>query len=96
MKATNLENLKRLKRALQKQKLERIDSLRMQVGRCDKEHNVLGEIIEGVTQSMEKDPLNGRLIVLNDYNWKRPLCLLSNTAETTIETIASTVKSADG
>jgi hypothetical protein len=43
MKATNLENLKRLKRALQKQKLERIDSLRMQVGRCDKEHNVLGE-----------------------------------------------------
>ena len=96
MKATNLDNLKRLKRALQKQKLERIDSLRMQVGRCDRTHNVLGEIIDyGVTQSMEKDP-NGRLIVVNDYNWKRPLCLLSNTAETTIETITNTVKSADG
>lgn len=35
MKEVNVENLKRLKRALQKQKLKRIDAYRMQVGRCD-------------------------------------------------------------
>jgi len=42
MKAINLENLKRLKKALQKQKLKRIDSLRMQVGRCDQNPNDIG------------------------------------------------------
>jgi len=35
MKAVNVENLKRIKRALQKKKMKRIDSYRMQVGRCD-------------------------------------------------------------
>jgi hypothetical protein len=35
IRAVNIENLRKLKRALQKQKLKRIDSYRMQVGRCD-------------------------------------------------------------
>ena len=35
MKAVNIENLKRLKRALQKAKIKRIDLYRMQVQRAD-------------------------------------------------------------
>lgn len=35
MKALNVENLKKLKRALQKKKINRIDSYRLQIGRCD-------------------------------------------------------------
>ena len=35
MKAINEQNLKKVKRALQKSKLKRIDLYRMQVGRCD-------------------------------------------------------------
>jgi hypothetical protein len=42
MKAVSLDNLKRLKRALQKKKLRRIDSLRMQVGRCEAQNNQPG------------------------------------------------------
>lgn len=41
MRAINLENLKRLKKALQKKKLRRIDTLRIQVGRCDYEREPL-------------------------------------------------------
>ena len=35
MKAINVQNLKRLKKALQKKKLQRIDTYRMQVCSCD-------------------------------------------------------------
>lgn len=35
LKAIDLENLKRIKRALKKQKLQRIESYRIQISRCD-------------------------------------------------------------
>jgi hypothetical protein len=56
MKAVNVENLKRIKRALQKKKLKRIDSYRMQVGRCDFYNNdQQGYDHQGVTQDLIKD-----------------------------------------
>ena len=86
MKAINLENLKRLKKALQKQKLKRIDSLRMQVGRCDQNPNDIGvEIVQGVIQLLYKDASGQLNIVAPDLRSSKPFQLLSNTAETVIE-----------
>ena len=56
MRTKQLETLKKIKQKLQIRKVQRIDSLRMQVNRCDKVQNEVGvEFAEGIVQQLIKD-----------------------------------------
>jgi len=86
MKAVSVHNLKRLKRALQKQKLKRIDSYRMQVCCCDA--NQRAQIEGSDVPELVKDH-NGQFMILSEdasgRQYLKPFRLLSNTAYTNLE-----------
>ena len=82
MKSINLENLKRLKKALQRKKIKRIDSFRVQIGRCD--YNLEGN--DGVPQEIFRENENHEWLWFSKENnsWHK-LNLVSSTAVNEIE-----------
>ena len=85
MKAINVATLQRIKRALQKKKLTRIDSYRMQVCSCDE--NRRANTQDSDVCELFKDA-NGQFWTLSEEGGRKvykPFRLLSNTATTTLE-----------
>lgn len=87
MKSISLSNLKRIKRALQKKKITRIDAFRIQIGKCDFPGN--RDNLVGVQQEIFTDENKRILYIQKDSNQVLDFKLLSNTAVTHIDIVSS-------